>query len=190
MLTRNQDIYRERVEEKRTLQAVANKYGVSRERIRQIVATIEAEENFLKTFPEVPVYVKDIPWTVRTYNCLRNENLTPMFLTEFVEFCAEFDLLRVPNLGKKCLREIRTKLDNHGYTLPDLEKEKKITLRQIREEKRKAKKQRNDLIVEYYLDFRKLDWISERLGVSKPTINQIIRSRLGNYRRRIPSNGN
>ena len=119
MLTRNQKIYKERVVEKRTLQSVADKHGVSRERIRQIVATIEARESLLKSFPEVPVYVKDIPWRVLTYNCLCNENLTPMFLAEFVEYARRNDLRRIPNLGKVSLREIKTNLAQHGYELPD-----------------------------------------------------------------------
>ena len=92
MLTRNQEIYKERVVEKRTLQSIALKYGVSRQRVRQIVAKIDAITNLMKSFPEVPVYVKDIPWEVRTYNCLCNENLTPMFLAEFVEYTKTNDL--------------------------------------------------------------------------------------------------
>jgi len=119
MLTRNQEIYKERVVERRTLQAVADKYGVSRERVRQIVAKIDAITNLMKSFPEVPVYIKDIPWEVRTYNCLCNENLTPMFLAEFVEYTKTNDLRQIPNLGKVSLREIKTKLAQHGYELPD-----------------------------------------------------------------------
>lgn len=119
MLTRNQQIHHERVVEKRTLQSIALKYGVSRERVRQIVAKIDAVTNLMKSFPEVPVYVKDIPWEVRTYNCLCNENLTPMFLAEFVEYARRNDLRRIPNLGKVSLREIKTKLAKHGYELPD-----------------------------------------------------------------------
>lgn len=119
MLTRNQQIHQERVVEKRTLQSIALKHGVSRERVRQIVAKIDAVTSLMKSFPEVPVYVKDIPWTVRTYNCLCNENLTPMFLAEFVEYARRNDLRRIPNLGKVSLREIKTKLAQHGYELPD-----------------------------------------------------------------------
>lgn len=119
MLTRNQEIYRERVEEKRTLQAIANKYAISRERVRQIVRKVGKDNELEKNFPETPVRVFNIQWTRRTYNCLRNENLTPMFLAEFVEYTKTNDLRRIPNLGKVSLREIKTKLAQHGYELPD-----------------------------------------------------------------------
>jgi DNA-directed RNA polymerase alpha subunit len=118
MSIRNQEIYRERVEEKRTLQAIANKYAISRERVRQIVRKVGKDNELEKSFPETPVRVFDIQWTRRTYNCLRNENLTPMFLSEFVEHTKTNDLRRIPNLGKISLREIKTKLGNHGHVLP------------------------------------------------------------------------
>jgi DNA-directed RNA polymerase alpha subunit len=119
MSIRNQEIYKERVVEKRTLQAVADKYGVTRERVRQIVAKIEAKDLFEKSFPETPVYVKDILWGTRTYNCLSNGNLTPMTLRDFIKYAKTTDLRIIPNLGKVSLREIKTKLAQHGYELPD-----------------------------------------------------------------------
>ena len=119
MLTRNQQIYHERVVEKRTLQSIALKYGVSRERVRQIVAKEEGQKALEKTFPEVPVYVRDIFWTTRVYNVLYNEDLTPLFLQEFIEYLGVNDIRRAPNLGKVGLTEIKTKLAKHGYELPD-----------------------------------------------------------------------
>jgi hypothetical protein len=190
MSIRNQEIYKERVVEKRTLQAIANKHDISRERVRQIVRKINEDAELKKSFPENPVLICDIQWTRRTYNCLYNENLNPMPLRDFIKYAETNDLFRIPNLGKISLGEIKTKLANHGYTLPDLKKEKKITLKQIREEKRKSRKQRDDLIVEHYLDFRKLDWISEKVGLSKQAISIILRRRLGDYHRRDPSDGN
>jgi DNA-directed RNA polymerase alpha subunit len=119
MSIRNQEIYKERIVERRTLQAIANKYALSRERIRQIVRKVGKDNELEKNFPETPVLVCDIQWTRRTYNCLCNENLTTMFLAEFVEYARRNDLRRIPNLGKVSLREIKTKLSQHGYELPD-----------------------------------------------------------------------
>ena len=119
MSIRNQEIYKERVVERRTLQAIANKYALSRERIRQIVRKVGKDNELEKNFPETPVLVCDIQWTRRTYNCLYNENLTPMSLGEFIEYTKTNDLRRIPNLGKVSLREIKTKLAQHGYKLPD-----------------------------------------------------------------------
>jgi len=119
MSIRNQAIYNERVVEKRTLQAIANEYALSRERIRQIVRKVGKDNELEKNFPETPVLVCDIQWTRRTYNCLCNENLTPMILSDFIEHSKTNDLRRVPNLGKISLGEIKTKLYQHGYELPN-----------------------------------------------------------------------
>jgi len=105
---RDHQIWRERVFEQRTLQAIANKHGISRERVRQIVETVA-----------MPVVIRNIHWTRGTGNCLRNENLTKMFLAEFVEYARTNDLRRIPNLGKVRLQEIKTKLGKHGFELPD-----------------------------------------------------------------------
>ena len=115
METRNQSIYRERVLEKRTLQAIADKYEISRERVRQIVREIEERQEI--RFPEQPVLVQDIPWTRKTYNCLYNDNLTPMPIAEFVEYVKHNDIRRIPNLGRVTAGEIQSKINNLGYEI-------------------------------------------------------------------------
>ena len=115
METRNQSIYRERVLEKRTLQAIANKYAISRERVRQIVREMGERQEI--NFPETPVLVRDIPWTQRAYNCLYNDNLTPMPIAEFVEYTKHKDIRRIPNLGRVTAREIQFKINNLGYEI-------------------------------------------------------------------------
>ena len=107
-VSRDHKIWRERVFGQRTLQAIANEHGISRERVRQIVDKVA-----------MPVVIRNIHWTRGTFNCLCNENLTKMFLAEFVEYARTNDLRRIPNLGKIRLREIKTKLGKHGYVLPD-----------------------------------------------------------------------
>jgi len=115
METRNQSIYRERVLEKRTLQAIADKYEISRERVRQIVREIEERQEI--SFPEQPVLVQDIPWTRKTYNCLYNDNLTPMPIAVFVEYVKHNDIRRIPNLGRVTAGEIQSKINNLGYEI-------------------------------------------------------------------------
>lgn len=64
-----------------------------------------------------PVYsrlVDELELTVRAANCLKSENVR--YIGELVQ-CAEYDLLRTPNLGRKSLSEIKSVLAELGLTL-------------------------------------------------------------------------
>jgi DNA-directed RNA polymerase subunit alpha len=58
--------------------------------------------------------VDDLELTVRSANCLKAQNV--LLLGDLVQF-AESDLLKVPNLGRKSLNEIKSILAERGLTL-------------------------------------------------------------------------
>jgi DNA-directed RNA polymerase subunit alpha len=58
--------------------------------------------------------VDDLELTVRSANCLKAENIN--LIGELVQ-CAEMELLRTPNLGKKSLTEIKDVLASRGLSL-------------------------------------------------------------------------
>ncbi|MCF6764652.1 DNA-directed RNA polymerase subunit alpha [Thiotrichales bacterium 19S3-7] len=68
--------------------------------------------------PEVdPVLLRpvdDLELTVRSANCLKAENVR--FLGDLVQY-TESDLLKIPNLGRKSLTEIRSILSERGLSL-------------------------------------------------------------------------
>jgi len=115
---RNEEVYHKRVVEKRTLQSVADEYGITRERVRQIVAKIDKKalwEAARASRPSPPKVMKDIWWSRRAYNCLYNEDLLRVSLEDFVENVSHSRLIhRVPNMGKKTIEEICKRLEENG----------------------------------------------------------------------------
>jgi hypothetical protein len=64
-----------------------------------------------------PVLLKsiyDFEFSVRTYNCLKNDN---MCLLGDVVIKSESDLLRIPNLGRRSLNEIKQVVEQNGVWL-------------------------------------------------------------------------
>ena len=62
------------------------------------------------------VHIDDLDLTVRTRNCLLAENICTIN-----DLCNETgrNLLKIPNFGKKCLREVREALATLGLVLAD-----------------------------------------------------------------------
>ena len=58
--------------------------------------------------------VVDLEFTVRTDNCLRVENI--ITLEDLVK-CTYHDLLKIPNFGRKSLKEVRETLKARGLKL-------------------------------------------------------------------------
>lgn len=58
--------------------------------------------------------VYDLEFTMRTYNCLKAEGLLSTY--DLVRK-TEVELLKIPNLGKKSLREIKDVLSSKGLSL-------------------------------------------------------------------------
>jgi DNA-directed RNA polymerase alpha subunit len=123
-LDRDYEIYYERIFEKRTLQAIADKYKMTRERVRQIVSKVKHLENVRAKLPENPLLIKDIEWPRRIYNSLFMANLTHITIQEFVEYCEQNNINELTNLGKKSVKEIKARLSQLNYEINTEETEK------------------------------------------------------------------
>jgi len=66
-----------------------------------------------KASPETPI--RELGLSVRTFNCLNNDNLKT--LGELVQR-SEIELMRIPNLGRLSLKEIKEVLQRKGYRIP------------------------------------------------------------------------
>ena len=62
--------------------------------------------------PSYPEEIIDLEFSVRTYNCLRKKYITTV--KELLQKSEE-DLMKVRNLGRKSLKEIKNKIEGLGY---------------------------------------------------------------------------
>lgn len=110
-MIRNDKICYERNVEQRTLQAIAEKYSLTRERVRQIVDKANKAEKVKANLPINPVLMKDIEWSVRIYKALVLHEWAKVPIVDFIKACKEKNLLeKIPNLGNKSSAEILDKL--------------------------------------------------------------------------------
>lgn len=122
---RNIEIFLERFLEKTTLQKLGEKNDLSRERIKQIAIKVERKIEKSKFFsfghkaPEHPAILGSTPiarldLNIRASNCLRAENIHTIGALLLL---SEYDLLKIPNLGRKSLKEIKAALAGEGLRL-------------------------------------------------------------------------
>ncbi len=110
-MIRNDKICYERNVEQRTLQAIAEKYSLTRERVRQIVDKANKAEKVKANLPINPVLMKDIEWSVRIYKARVLHEWAEVPIVDFIKACKEKNLLeKIPNLGNKSSAEILDKL--------------------------------------------------------------------------------
>jgi hypothetical protein len=113
---RNKDIYIQRVVEKRTLQAIGKKYGITKERVRQLV-------QLQRKYYEVPDRVElmgDLPLNTKLYHTLKRykELETPIVL-----FIKKYDiekLIKIPGIGPTAVCFLYKLLDERGYDVQNL----------------------------------------------------------------------
>ena len=113
---RNKDIYIQRVVEKRTLQAIGKKYGITKERVRQVV-------QLQRKYYEVPDRVElmgDLPLNTKLYHTLKRykELETPIVL-----FIRKYDiekLVKIPGIGPTAVCFLYKLLDERGYDVQNL----------------------------------------------------------------------
>ena len=105
---RDETIIRMRVEEKQTLDKIANQFGLCRERIRQIIAKAKrlkaAEERRRAAAPDT---IGAMRLSLRLRNCLHNENWQVSDrVIDLLEGFPLTGMMKIPNLGKKTIKEL------------------------------------------------------------------------------------
>ena len=105
---RDATIIRMRVEEKQTLDKIANQFGLCRERIRQIIAKREradAKEERRKAM--APDTIGTMRLSLRLNNCLLNANWSESDrVIDLLEGLPLTGMMKIPNLGKKTIKEL------------------------------------------------------------------------------------
>jgi DNA-directed RNA polymerase alpha subunit len=105
---RDETIIRMRVEEKQTLDKIANQFGLCRERIRQIIAKAErlkaAEERRRAAAPDT---IGAMRLSLRLNNCLLNANWSESDrVISLLRTISMTEMMKIPNLGKKTIKEL------------------------------------------------------------------------------------
>jgi DNA-directed RNA polymerase alpha subunit len=110
---RDATIYKLRVEEKKTLDKIANQFGVCRERIRQIIAKREranAKEERRKAM--APDTIGAMRLSLRLNNCLLNANWSESDrVISLLRTISMTEMMKIPNLGKKTIKELANKAE-------------------------------------------------------------------------------
>ena len=133
LMQRNYGIYKMRVDEKQTLQKIADKYDITRERVRQIVSKVEEKkerEIYLKEkLNNQPEKLSDLILSKRLENVLKNEGLIDMPIDAFIDYAKRMQLTftpgfmrrkiffmrRFPNFGRTSQKELYAALTDLGY---------------------------------------------------------------------------
>ena len=112
MFERNLAIYKMRVEEKKTLRVVADRFGICTERVRQIIAKhgrrYAAE---IRRRAAAPDTVGAMHLSLRMQNCLLNEYAHPWEKLEAVPLITLLtdlplvEMRKIPNMGKKTVKD-------------------------------------------------------------------------------------
>ena len=110
---RDETIIRMRVEEKQTLDKIANQFGLCRERIRQIIAKAErlkaAEERRRAAAPDT---IGAMRLSLRLRNCLLNANWSESDrVISLLRIISMAEMMKIPNLGKKTIKELANKAE-------------------------------------------------------------------------------
>ena len=110
---RDATIYKLRVEEKKTLDKIANQFGLSRARIRQIIAKREradAKEERRKAM--APDTIGAMRLSLRLNNCLLNANWSESDrVISLLRTISMTEMMKIPNLGKKTIKELANKAE-------------------------------------------------------------------------------
>jgi hypothetical protein len=111
MTDRNWEIYRARVEDGKTLRAVAKENNLSSERVRQIEARGRHLKEYIDSVAAAPNdTIGNLVLSTRTVNTIRNLLCGELYSVKIRDFLREHDLNKVMlerNFGKKSARDLR-----------------------------------------------------------------------------------
>lgn len=97
---------------------LSKKHSLSLNWTKAILKREKFLQSCLSSIPKEKVTVSDLgPFRWRTGRCLANENLTHLPIEEFYRSQNARSLLRIPNFGRKSLREIALCLKEEGYDI-------------------------------------------------------------------------
>ena len=79
---------------------------------------LEKDEEQEEEEKVVDISIEELDLSVRSYNCLKRANISSV-----LELCekTEDEMMKVKNLGKKSLKEIKEKLAEQGLSFKDFE---------------------------------------------------------------------
>lgn len=119
---RDQDIYFWRVKQNMTLSALAQNYGLSKERVRQIV---EREKAFAKTQKPPVKTLRDLPLPPRLKGCLTRTTFSFNRLIDcpidlFLQVWNYDKLKSIPAMGATSIAQLTTLLEEQGHDVSNI----------------------------------------------------------------------
>ena len=126
-VNRNWEIYRMRVKEKRTLLASGQKFGLCRERVRQIVAKCEliiSTDHARKRaqINKEELLMGQLDLSYRIQNALGNyrPNFRTLTVKEFCDQQPPSKLFMIPNLGRTSIKELLRQIEGANKDVSDI----------------------------------------------------------------------
>lgn len=117
---RNQEIYEMRLSGL-SLSIVASRYGLSRERIRQICAKFDRrEEKRARIEADGINLMRDLPLNTRLFSAIERLDAIEMPVEEFCEKFSYSEFLLMPNIGPLSLKLLDKTLVENGFDVSHL----------------------------------------------------------------------
>ena len=179
MKDRNDYIHGQRVVQLRTYQSIADEVGLSRQRVCQIVVNVSQRVRWEQEIEALP----DNPSKMchrRIRNCLKNEGLFDLTFEEFLNHAEQKALDNIPNLGKRSIALLETRLSEQGHIMPERLRNRASLLRDARDFKREARYAKYRQIMQWRKEQRSIKWIAYEVDMSYGGVVQIIHRFLAN----------
>ena len=183
MKDRNDYIHGQRVVQLRTYQSIADEVGLSRQRVCQIVVNVSQRvrwEQEIEALPDNPSKMCHLVLPRRIRNCLKNEGLFDLTFEEFLNHAEQKALDNIPNLGKRSIALLETRLSEQGHIMPERLRNKTSLLRDARDFIREARYAKYRQIMQWRKEQRSIKWIAHEVDMSYGGVTQVIQRFLAN----------